>query len=90
MSYSVLVLDNTSCTPDPANCLFWYRADPGSSRFTMCSRVYWKLQAHPPPRTRDGALDRGRGADGGVSEVKGTLSTTLSRPFVHLGGPLHR
>lgn len=46
-NYGALVLDNTACTPNPSDCLFWYRARSEPGKFQMCRRVYWDLQERP-------------------------------------------
>ena len=43
-SYGSLVLDNTIPRTDPADCLFWYKADPELPKFHMCKQIYWKMR----------------------------------------------
>jgi hypothetical protein len=43
-NFECCVLDNTQCTTDISQCIYWYKANVGLPDFQLCSKVFHVLQ----------------------------------------------
>jgi hypothetical protein len=82
--YECLVLDNTSCSNNLEDCLFWYKANPARPAFRMGAPSFWRFHSdHYDPGKEDGAgaaRDPRRGAYGGPPAARPCLTVTKLSP----------